>query len=209
MRQPAPTASQAAALGAAPRSVTEILARIGQTAGDGETTVGELVASLGSASFAAILILPALAVVSPLSGIPLFSSFCGAMIALVAVQMLSGRDHLWLPKVITGRHLQGERVRHAVASLRRPAAWLDRVTAPRLSVLVHGPFRIVSQLLSMLCGLAMPFLELLPFTSSILGLAVVLLAMSMVLRDGVFALAGFAVAAVAVAAFLGLTSLLV
>ena len=43
------------------------------------------------------LMLPALLVVSPLSSIPLFSSACGLIIALISVQMVLHQHKLWLP----------------------------------------------------------------------------------------------------------------
>jgi hypothetical protein len=43
----------------------------------------------------------------------------------------------------------------------------------------------------------MPFLELVPFSSSILGLSVVLISSAFLTRDGLYALAGLGVFAVA------------
>jgi hypothetical protein len=62
---------------------------------------------------------------------------------------------------------------------------------------------MVLQLASLLSGAAMPVLELVPLTSSILGLAVVFFSVSMVTRDGLLALGGMAVIAGAVAVVMG------
>ena len=67
--------------------------------------------------------------------------------------------------------------------------WLDAHTGKRLSVLVRPPMDRLLHLACVLCGIAMPVLELVPFTSSILGAAVVLLAMTLLVRDGLLALA--------------------
>jgi hypothetical protein len=46
------------------------------------------------------------------------------------------------------------------------------------------------QAMCLICGLSMPFLELVPFSSSILGMAVLFFATSLITRDGLFVLFG-------------------
>ncbi|MGR3760254.1 exopolysaccharide biosynthesis protein [Roseobacteraceae bacterium NS-SX3] len=154
----------------------------------GSLTVAELTEELGQRSMSAMLIIPALAVVSPLSGVPLFSSACGAMICLVSAQMLLGRPHLWLPGWLGRRRIGARRGRKAIAAIRRFAQWLDRRSAQRLNWLVQQPFLTVIRLICMICGALMPFLELVPFSSSIMGAAVSLLAVAMLAGDGLIAL---------------------
>lgn len=163
-------------------------------ASDGDkTSIGDIVQSLGENSLTPNLIFVALAVVSPLSGIPVFSSICGITIALISAQMLVGRDHIWLPSFVMSRRIDSARLDRALKVMRRPAGWLDRITKPRLGFLVRGPVRKLTQVLCMICGLAMPFLEVVPFTSSILGGVVGLLAFGMLARDGLFTLLGLAI----------------
>ena len=83
---------------AGPSSVSEIVDSLGDAATGEKTSLREAIESLGEASFVPVLMAPALAVVTPLSGIPLFSSICGALIALVSIQMLLNRDHLCEPQ---------------------------------------------------------------------------------------------------------------
>ena len=70
--------------------------------------VGDVITVLGRKSYAPLLMVPGLALVSPLSGIPGFSSICGITIALVSLQMMAHRRVLWLPKWLRppphGRH---------------------------------------------------------------------------------------------------------
>lgn len=150
--------------------------------------VAELMDELGVQSIAAVLVAPSLALVSPLSGIPLFSSACGITIALISGQMLMGRRHLWLPDFLSRRTLSAEATQKATRRLRRVAAWLDRKFKKRFQSLLTPPFLRVIQVICLLCGLMMPVLEVLPFTSSILGAVVALLAVSMLTGDGLIAL---------------------
>lgn len=174
-----------------PQTMADVVEELHDAAQENETTLGHLLTEIEHASFTPVLLAPALAVVTPLSGIPLFSSFCGLCIALVSAQMLFGRESLWLPKWLQRRKIPSDKMRSAVQTLRKPARWLDRRSRERLSVLVRPPFDRLIHLLCMLCGLAMPMLEIVPFSSSILGAAVSLMAMTLLLRDGLFALIGY------------------
>lgn len=170
---------------------------------DGPVTVARLTEELGHGSLSAVLALPALAVVSPLSGVPLFSSACGILICLVSGQMLLGRTHLWLPQWLGRRKIKGKAVRKMAAALRRTAQWLDRHSGKRLPALVRQPFLTIIRLVCLLCGALMPLLEIVPFSSSLLGAAVSLLAVAMLTRDGLIALltlSGLGAAATALAA---------
>ena len=172
-------------------SIEDLVDRIGQAATGDQTSLREVVESLGERSLAAYLLVPSLAVVSPLSGVPLFSSICGALILIISLQMLIRRDHLWLPEMLMRRRVRSDRLRKAADWMRGPARFLDRITAHRIGFLVHRPFVWVTQIMCVAAGLVMPVLELVPFTSSILGAMVCLLALGMLARDGVFTILGF------------------
>lgn len=171
-------------------SITDLVERVSHASDGDQTSVAQIVQALGQTSFLPNMMIPALAVVSPLSGVPLFSSICGLTIALVAVQMVIQRDHIWLPDFLMRKHLSTQRVRKATDWMKKPARFLDRITKERLRLLVHRPFLWVTQLICLLCGLTMPLLELVPFTSSLMGVVVCLFAFGMLARDGLFTLLG-------------------
>lgn len=166
-------------------------------AGEGETVhVRDIVESLGRASFAAILLVPALIIVTPLSGIPGLSSVGGIIIALISLEMALGRRHVWLPGWILARGIERKRFVGALDWAKKPIGVIDRITRPRLTALTAPPFALVPEILCVACGAAMPFLELVPFSSSILASAVFLFAVALLTRDGLVVLLGlFAVAA--------------
>lgn len=177
-------------------SVVSVLENIRGHATGSDTQVRDILEALGAASFIPNLMLPALAVISPLSGIPLFSSTCGILIALVSAQMLMGRDHIWLPEFLMRRSISSQRLRTAIEKLRTPAGWIDRLTRQRLTFLLRRPSIWLVQLTCMAAGLSMPLLELLPFTSSILGVVVFLMSLAMLARDGVLVVIAACVLAV-------------
>ncbi len=169
-------------------SLPQIIDRVIEAADGDKVTLETVVHSVGRAGFTPLLLVPALAVSSPLSGIPLFSALMGCLIALVSVQMLLRRKHLWLPNWILRREVKGSKVRTAFGKLRPTMVWVDRHTHERLSAFVHRPLIFIPQLLCLISGLMMPVLELVPFSSSIMGVGVVFLALGMVTRDGLLAM---------------------
>jgi len=170
------------------RSLTQIVDRTLRETRRDQVAVADVLDAFGHASFAPLLLVPAIAVVTPLSGIPAFSAFSGILIFLIASQWLVGRDHIWLPQWVSRRHVAGDRLAAAMRRIRPWAQRVDRHTRPRLRFLFHRPFRFLPPLACTLFGAMMPFLELVPFSSSLLGAAVVLLSLSMLTRDGLFAL---------------------
>ncbi|WP_410216719.1 exopolysaccharide biosynthesis protein [Paracoccus sp. (in: a-proteobacteria)] len=172
-------------------SISALIDRVQGAAGGEKTKVGQIAEALGRDSLPPNLMIPALAVVSPLSGVPLFSSVCGIMIALISAQMLIGREHAWLPGFVRRREVSTARLCKGTDWMKRPARFLDRITRERLSWLVRRPMLWVTQLICLICGLVMPFLEIVPFTSSLMGVVVSLFAFGMLARDGVFTLLGF------------------
>lgn len=171
-------------------SVENVIERARNGLHEGKVSVRDVVEALGRASFAPLLLVPALVVVTPASGIPLLSSICGISIALIAIQMLFGRAHVWLPDWIMRRSIPEARLAKAFDWLTPIARFLDRITRVRLRALVERPFLLVPQLLAFLSGAVMPLLEVLPFTSSMLGATVSLLAVGMVTRDGLLVVLG-------------------
>lgn len=186
-----------AASGAANAPLQDILAALRGLSMRERVSVDDILAAFGEASFLPALVLPALIVVSPLSAIFFLPTVMGLSIALVAVQMLSGRRQLWLPKVLRRQALAGERLAQATAWLAGPTAWLDRQTRQRLTVLFVWPLRMIPLLGCLVSGLMMPFLELVPLSSTVLGVAITLFAVALLARDGLFVIAGLMVMGIA------------
>jgi len=134
-----------------------------------------------------VMILVAMIVVSPLSGIPLLSSTAGLTIAFIALQLAAGRRTPWLPKWVRTRSIPRDRLSAGLERLGPVARFLDRHSRPRLRFVSRPPLSQAVLLLCGLCGLAMPLLELIPFTSSLMALAVTCLGFSLLTRDGLWA----------------------
>lgn len=161
----------------------EGLAR-GEIGAGGVVSLGEIVARFGREAFVAVMLVVALIIVSPLSGIPLLPTACGSIIVLIVLQMMLMRRRLWLPGFLLRRQIDAERLLGGAGRLRRPAAWLDRHTRPRYGLIYRWPFRLIVEGLCLVSAGAMPFLELIPFSSSLLGAAICFVALGLFSRDG-------------------------
>ena len=166
-------------------NLVSIIARMEDVNGNGKIKIDEIIKIIGQVSFAPLLILPAIALATPLSGIPLFSSIMGVIIFLVSVQMLMRREELWLPHWLLNIGTSRSRIRASFEKLRPIVAWLDRRTQTRLTVLTHRPLVFIPQVICVLSGMCLPLLEFVPFSSSLVGVAVALLGIGMFARDGV------------------------
>lgn len=185
-------------------SLVDILDRVRKAGGESTISLGDIIEAMGRRSFGPLLLVPAMIVVTPLSGIPGLSSVIGLTIALVAAQMVLGRDHIWLPEWLKRRRMPRARFEQALALLQRPARFVDGVTRQRLSWLVRPPLSRIPQTICLLCGLVMPFLELVPMSATILGAAVGLFALAVVTGDGLIAAFGLAIIAGAVTLLIGI-----
>jgi hypothetical protein len=178
--------------------VQDVLSRIRRTSGGLALTVGQIVRAMDPAVQPVLLLLPALILVTPLSGIPGLSSLGGLTIALVALQMLLGRADIWLPDFVLRRQLSAERLKWSLDRLDRLAAFIDKRSIARAGWLLAFPGRQLALTTCMMCGLAMPFLELVPFSATTLAVVVSILASALLVRDGALVAIGLSGSGLAV-----------
>jgi hypothetical protein len=177
-----------------PNDVQNIVHRIRQASGGSSVTVGAIVRAMDPSVQPVLLLLPALILVSPLSGIPGLSSLGGLTIALVATQILLGRSDIWLPDFVLRRSLPAPRLAWSLERLDRFAAFIDKRSITRAEWLLGFPGPQLALTTCIACGVAMPFLELVPFSATTLAVVVSILAAGLLVRDGLlvaFGLSGF------------------
>ncbi|CAN5764621.1 exopolysaccharide biosynthesis protein [soil metagenome] len=172
-------------------AVTRVLDDI-ESAGDAQTiSVGDIVTRMGGRSFAPLLLVPALLLVSPISAIPGTPTLSALIIGLVAGQMLAGRETIWLPRFIKARALPRRRMERAVEFLRKPVGWVEPMMRPRLTWLAERPGSYLALAICLAVTLVMPAMEFVPALASIAALAISLIAAGLLARDGALVLAGY------------------
>ena len=90
-----------------------------------EVRIGDVLDEFGKRSFGPFLLVPALIELTPIGGIPGVPTLLALLIAMVAVQLLLGRDHVWLPEVIQRRAVGAKKLMKSAKKLAGVAAFLD------------------------------------------------------------------------------------
>jgi len=171
--------------GGDPKSVGEILDHLDRAGADEDRVqVQDIVEAMGHRTYGPFLMVPALLELSPLGGIPGVPTVLALIILLFAVQMLMGRNHMWLPGWIGHRHLKAERLNKATKAMRPVARVLDRMFHDRLIKLTQGPFVQVAAVICIVLTLTVPPLELLPLASAVPMGVIALIGLALTVRDG-------------------------
>ncbi|WP_136636263.1 exopolysaccharide biosynthesis protein [Pseudooceanicola onchidii] len=174
------------------RSLSDILDAL-DDAGTGDTvTIREILEEIGVRSFAPMILVPALILVSPLSGIFGLPTIGATFMLLVTLQKLLGRRHVWLPEFLKRRKIATHRLKKAVSWLRKPCRWIDNRTHKRLTMLVSRPANIATLLTIVAICSVIPFLEVLPMVTSIFAGAISMFSIGLLARDGLFIVLGYA-----------------
>lgn len=170
-------------------SVNAVLGELDELAASRpDVCIADVLDDFGKRSFGPFIMLPALLEITPLGGIPGVPSFLAFIVALTAIQLLLGRDHVWMPDFIQHRSVSGKRLHKAVGKLRGVANFLDDHSEGRLEWMTRGPaIKIVALVVLILCC-TVPPLEFLPFASSIPMLAIAILGLALTVRDGALVL---------------------
>ncbi len=183
-----------------PSSVTEVLGELDELASHGDTVcVADVLDDFGGRSFGPFIMIPALLEITPVGGIPGVPTALALFIALIAIQLLMARDHVWMPEFVQQRAVGSKKLHKAVGKLRGLAGFLDRYSEGRLEVLTEGvAIKLVALVIIALCC-TVPPLEFLPFASSIPMLAIAVLGMALTVRDGALVLGSLIFTAIATA----------
>lgn len=190
-----------------PKSIGDILDRIeGLAKNKDEVALGDVVEALGNRGYGPFLLVPALLEMSPIGGIPGLPTVLAAIIILLAVQMLIGRKHLWLPGFLTRRSVSSSKARKATSKLRGFARFMDRWFHGRLPKLTQGAFVRVAAFLCICLALTVPPLELLPFASTAPMAAIAAFGLALLVRDGLLMIIATVLALMAVGIGLGLAA---
>lgn len=191
----------------APAKVSDQLE--GWLTGDGDKTLGGLIELFEEKSFAILFVL--------LLGVPALPIPTGGathvfevIAVLLALQLIAGRDEIWLPKKWRARSLVGGKSEKFVTKLMKLIRRLEKISRPRLRFLFnHRLSNIVFGLLVIAGSVAAFFAPPFSGLDTLPALGVVLLSLAVLLEDILLALVAFAVglAGILLSLFLGAAAL--
>jgi hypothetical protein len=134
-----------------------------------------------------ILILAVPCLVPALYGVP---QIVGVPIILLAAQLMVGRVEPWLPASWLERRISLDWLNRMAGFADKSMRWTERVSRPRLAFLATGLGERIAAGFMILATLTI----VLPMTNSVPSLALTLLAVGVIQRDGLFVALGAAVA---------------
>ena len=143
-----------------------------------------------------ILILSIPCLVPALYGVP---QVLGIPLLLLAGQMLVGRQEPWLPSAVLDRRVPAPWLKRMADFADNRLRWTERLSRARLKAFACGPAEQVAAFFMIVAIVTI----VLPMTNTVPSVGLALMAAGLIQRDGLFVLAGMAVAA-CWALFLGL-----
>jgi len=179
-----------------------VLDLVEETAEKGKTKVlfEDVLKAIGERSFGPLILLIGLIVIAPIIGdIPGVPTATGILVLLICGQFLLGRTHFWFPKWIRERSIKATSVRKMVRKMRGVARFVDRLLRPRLQWFVTGAALKVIAGLSAAIAVAMPLMEVVPFSANLAGAIFTSFGVALIGKDGLFALVAHALALATIA----------
>ncbi|WP_346839732.1 exopolysaccharide biosynthesis protein [Microbulbifer sp. SAOS-129_SWC] len=181
-------------------SLEQLLEHISHTARHRKRVSLDLVLrASGRRSFSPLLLLAGVILFSPLSGIPGVPTLMGLLVLLTTLQLLAGRRTFWLPQWLLRRSLSKRKFQRALGYLHKPAQFADRCLQPRLQFLVRRAGAVLVAVICTAIALALPLMEVVPFSATIAGIALTAFGLALVAHDGLLAIFAFAFTGLAVA----------
>jgi hypothetical protein len=168
-------------------------------------TVGQILDKLDHRSFGLAVVLFAIPSIVPMPpGVP---TVVGIVLLIVAVQMVAGREELWLPKLLSGRSFPRASIHEAFLKIKPRLEWVERLSKPRLLFLTGAVGARLIGLVILILALVL-ILPLPPGGNFPPALASAVLGLGLVQRDGIFVLVGYAITVAALVLAILLAELL-
>lgn len=163
-------------------------------------TVRDIMTVLQERAFALLIVLLGLPNCLPMP--PPIPLVCGLLLALVAVQIAYGREAPWLPRQLLNRSVARTDVERAVGRAMPAFRRLERFSRPRMTFLDTPLAMRLMGVIILVLALGLLFAP--PFVGQIpLGLAVCLVGLGLVERDGLVIIGGLVIGSIGLTLSLG------
>lgn len=173
------------------RPLSQVLQEVAELPAD-SITIAELVQRFGGRALGALLLLFALLCLLPLP--PGATTVFGAPLLLLSGQLMIGRHMPWLPGRIRRRSVPLGEVRGRLPQLARWMRRIERISRPRLTFMFSP---LGERILGATCVVLSLILILPIWGGNILpAMAVAVLSLSLILKDGLLAILGYILVAV-------------
>ena len=170
------------------QDLARLLRRLADDGGDHGLTLREIRDRLDERAYGLLILLLSIPCLVPgLYGVP---QAVGVIIILVAAQLLIGRAEPWLPGWILNLRAKGAWLKPMADFAETRLGWIDRLSRPRLLGFATGAGERLAAIFMILATLTI----VLPFTNTVPSIALALLSVGLIQRDGLFVITGAGVA---------------
>lgn len=136
--------------------------------------------------------------VPPIGAIPGLPAAVGVVIILFSVQMLIGRNHIWLPGPLESLSMPKDKLQAAEKKAKPVLSFIDGMITDRIKWATGGVATYVSAVLVTLMALALIPLELVPFAVAAPGVAITLVGVALLAKDGALMILAYLISAGAI-----------
>lgn len=164
-----------------------VLKRIDNAAGEEGLTVGEIVDRLDERAFGLLILLLTLPCLVP--GLP-GAQIIAIGIFLLAVQVLIGRSEPWLPGWFMRARVKKSWLSALASFADKRLRWTETFSRPRWRFFAMGFGEKLAALVMALAAITV----MLPITNTVPSVALTLMSVGLIQRDGIFTVAGMMVA---------------
>ncbi len=153
--------------------------------GQDEVAIRDLLEAFSGRSYGPLLMVPGLAMATPLGAIPGVPIVFGVLAAWVGLQLLVGRSQPWVPGWMVNRSIDREQVVRRLKSARPWCQRVDRWIRRRWVWVVQSPMVQVVGLVAVGMGASTIPLAVVPWGVTAPGIALCLLGLGLMAQDGV------------------------
>jgi len=178
----------------------ETLKQLLATEGARGLSIRELTAAVGEKGFGLVLIVLSLPSALPVPA-PGYSTPFGIVVALVALQMMVGRQNLWIPEKLGNVRIQPKLANRMLGAAAKFLKKIERFIRPRQRWIRGraGQCALASVIVVMACLMMLPI----PLTNTLPAMVVFMIGVGLSEDDGLLAVAAFAVGCCAVLLYAG------
>lgn len=152
--------------------------------------VRAVLSAIGRRAYGPLLLALGLFSLSPLTLLPGANVATALLIGLVALQLMLGAQQPWMPAPLLNATLSRRLLLKSIEIMRPWAKRIDWVLRPRLTFLTHAPLVSAVGLLVLAVAVITVPLSFVPLGPVVPGLAVVVVGLGLVAKDGLVLLAG-------------------
>jgi hypothetical protein len=174
-----------------PRHINQILAKLSSDISNDHNQLGYIIDLLHERGFGILIFLFALPMAIPLPVPPGINLLFSVPLLILAAQQIIGTQKPWLPQKIRQKSLSPDKIKSLIKTAE---PWLDRLSffiRPRLGWMTQGYISNVIGVFGFMFALCVCIP--IPMTNTVPSFAILLMALGILMRDGLAILAGMVI----------------